>query len=104
VIPIQSPVASTLSWFSAVNAHNGPLAFAHFAPADRNQMDWSQWGPPFTDLHCSQRSQAKATADVYCTFAPQNDPALGLSGDYYFSFGLERVPSGRWLITGYGQP
>jgi len=67
-------------------------------------MDWSQWGPPFTHLHCSLRSRSTATADVYCTFAPQNDPVKGMSGDSYFSFGLERAHSGRWLITGYGQP
>lgn len=43
-IAIQSPVATTRSWFAAINAHDKPLALAHFVPADRDMMNWSSWG------------------------------------------------------------
>jgi hypothetical protein len=103
-IAIQSPVRTTEAWFAAVNAQNMPLAQAHFAPADRDQMDWSSWGQPFTHLHCSLTSRSQRSAGVNCTFSPQTDPSSGMSGDDFWTVDLVREPSGRWLITGYGQP
>ena len=44
-IAIQSPVATTVSWFRAVNDHNMPLAQEHFVSANRDMMNWSSWGP-----------------------------------------------------------
>jgi hypothetical protein len=67
-IAVHSPVATALSWFAALNAHNKSLALAHFAPADREQMEWSSWVPPFKHLKCSQRSGSATSADVTCTF------------------------------------
>ena len=102
-IAIQSPVATTLSWFSAVNDQNMPLALAHFAPSARGQMEWSSWGPPFTHLHCSLQSKAAANAHVYCTFADINDPDTGMSNISFWTVYLQRRSSGRWLINNYGQ-
>jgi hypothetical protein len=103
-IASEPPVATTLSWFSAVNRHNMPLALAHFLPADRGQMEWSQWGPPFTHLHCSLSSGTAKDAHVYCTFDKINDPDTGMSNVSFWSVYLQRDSSGRWLINGYGQP
>lgn len=102
-IAIQSPVATTLSWFSAVNDQNLPLALAHFAPGARGQMQWSSWGPPFTHLHCSLESKATTNAQVYCTFADINDPDTGMSNVSNWAVYLQRESSGRWLINSYGQ-
>jgi len=43
-IATQSPVATTLSWFKAVNSHDMALAQEHFTQGSRQQMDWSSWG------------------------------------------------------------
>lgn len=102
-IAVQSPVDTTEAWFGAVNVQNMPLAQAHFASADREQMNWSSWGKPFTDLHCSLTSQSQNSAGVYCTFATQNDPATEMSNVNFWSVHLIRASSGRWLITNYGQ-
>jgi hypothetical protein len=99
----QSPVLTTEAWFAAVNAHDMPLAKAHFAPADRSEMDWSSWGQPFTDLHCSQGPHSQSSAVVNCTFATQNDPNTGMSNVNAWSVTLTHEKTGRWLITTYGQ-
>ena len=102
-VVVQSPVLTTEAWFAAVNAHNMPLAKAHFAPADRNQMNWSSWGQPFTHLHCVLWRHSQHSAEVTCTFANQNDPATGMSNVNFWNVQLERAASGRWLIATYGQ-
>jgi hypothetical protein len=102
-IAVQSPVRSTEAWFAAVNAKNMPLAQAHFAPADRALMDWSSWGQPFIDLHCSMTTHSENSAWVYCTFADQNDPSTGMSNVNFWTVELVRDKSGHWLITNYGQ-
>jgi hypothetical protein len=102
-IAVQSPVSTTEAWFAAVNAHNMPLAQAHFAPAARDQMAWSSWGQPFTDLHCSLTKKRPSWAAVICTFATQNDPSSGMSNVDFFTVELIHESSGRWLITNYGQ-
>jgi hypothetical protein len=94
---------TTLSWFSAINSHNKQLALEHFVPADRGMMEWSFWGPPFTHLHCSLTSGNASNADVYCTFATINDPAVGMSNESFWSVSLRRVHAGPWLIDNYGQ-
>jgi hypothetical protein len=102
-IAVQRPVATTLSWFSAVNAQNKGLALAHFVPADREMMEWSSWGPPFTHLRCSLQSGSASAAVVSCTFADINDPDAGMSNVSSWSVYLQRESSGRWLINNYGQ-
>lgn len=102
-IAVQSPVATTLSWFAAVNANNKPLALAHFAAADRDQMEWSSWAPRFKHLRCSQESGSATSADVTCTFDEINDPDAGMSNTTFWDVYLQRVPPGPWLINGYGQ-
>ena len=102
-IAIQSPVATTLSWFAAVNAHDKPLALAHYVAADRHMMEWSSWGPPFKHLRCSQRSGSATSAVVTCTFDEINDPTGGMSNTSFWDVYLQREPPGPWLINGYGQ-
>ncbi len=102
-VAIQSPVATTLSWFNAVNSHDMATAQAHFAPGSHDQMDWSSWGPPFTDLRCHLQSGNDKSATVYCTFSPITDADTGMSGDAFWDVYLQREPSGRWLINNYGQ-
>jgi len=102
-IAVQSPVLTTEAWFAAVNARDMPLAKAHFAPADRAQMNWSSWGQPFAHLHCSLWRHSRHSAEVNCTFATQNDPASGMSNVNFWNVQLARVASGPWLITAYGQ-
>ena len=93
-----------MSWFRAVNSRNKPLALAHFVPADRGQMEWSGWVPSFNHLHCSLSSGTANAARVICTFDDINDPQAGMSNTTFWSVYLQREPSGRWLINGYGQP
>jgi hypothetical protein len=100
-IAIQSPVATTVSWFAALNAHNKPLALAHFIFGDRDMMEWSFWGPPFKGLHCSQTSETATRADVYCTFDDVNDSDM--SNVDFWTVSLQRSLSGPWLINNYGQ-
>jgi hypothetical protein len=100
-IAIQSPVATTLSWFAAVNDQDMPLALAHFVPADREMMEWSSWGPPFVHLHCSLQSKVATNAVVYCTFKVIND--FDMSNVSTWDVYLQREFSGRWLINNYGQ-
>jgi hypothetical protein len=102
-IAIQPPVATTLSWFAAINAHDKPLAVAHFVPADRDMMEWSNWGEPFRDIHCSLMNSATSRASVYCKFNDINDANMGMSNVSFWTVSLQREPSGRWLINNYGQ-
>ena len=100
---VQSPVKTTIEWFKAVNDRNALLALAHFAAPQRDQMEWSSWGPPFTHLHCSRQSESAKEAEVYCTYAEINDPRTGMSNQNFWDVYLQREPSGRWLINNYGQ-
>jgi hypothetical protein len=100
-IAIQSPVATTLSWFAALNEHNKPLALAHFVVADRDMMEWSFWEPPFHGLHCSLTSEGVNRANVYCTFDDINDNDM--SNVDFWSVSLQRSSNGPWLINNYGQ-
>ncbi len=102
-IAVQSPLRSAEAWFGAINAHNMPLAEAHFAPRYRDQMEWSSWGPPFQDLHCVLSSENSESAVVGCSFKAIYDADTGMSGDSGWSVSLHRQSSGRWLITNYGQ-
>jgi hypothetical protein len=103
-IEVQSPVNTTVAWFKALNDQNASLALAHFVPADRGMMRWSQWGPPFNHLRCSLRAQTSGDqADVRCTFDDINDPDTGMSNVSFWDVYLQREPSGRWLINNYGQ-
>jgi hypothetical protein len=100
---VQSPVRTTEAWFAAFNARDTPLAQAYFAPADRDQMDWSSWGQPFTDLNCSLGPHRQRLAVVNCTFATQNDPNSEMSNVDGWSVSMTRELFRRWLITTYGQ-
>ena len=100
-VPVEPPLAATVSWFEALNACNVPLINAHMTPAKRG--GWTCIDP-FTHLHCVPESQAASTASVRCTFDPQNDPRVGNTGDAFWSVYLERSSSGRWLVTDWGQP
>ena len=102
-IAVQSPVATTLSWFRAVNAHDMPTAQAHFAPGSRDMMNWSQWGPPFTQLHCALQTASTTVAVVHCSFAPITDADTGMDNESFWNVYLQREPSGLWLINNYGQ-
>src|ERR1019366_5565164 len=100
-VPVQPPVATTASWFGALNICNVPLINAHMVPAKRG--NWTCIDP-FTHLHCVSESQAATTATVRCTFDPQNDPRVGNTGDTFWSVYLELSSSGRWLVSDWGQP
>jgi hypothetical protein len=102
-IAIQSPVNTTLSWFAAINAHDMPLALAHFVPADRDMMKWSSWGVPFQNIHCSLMNRSTSRASVYCTFKDINDANMGMSNVSFWTVSYQREASGRWLINNYGQ-
>jgi hypothetical protein len=102
-IRVQSPVKTTVAWFKAVNDQNAPLALAHFAAAERDQMEWSQWGPPFQHLRCNLQSGTSSSAIVYCSFSPITDASTGMSGDASWDVYLQREASGRWLINNCGQ-
>ena len=100
-IAIQPPVATTLSWFQAVNAHNMPVAQEHFVPSDRDMMAWSSWEPPFKDLQCQLSSATTRRADVYCTFATINSDDM--NNVSFWNVYLQRDESGRWLMNSDGQ-
>jgi len=101
--PAQSPVATALSWFKAVDARNMPLARAHFAPQERFMMSWGVWPHPFTHLRCSPISQTSSSAEVDCSFDPQNDSATGMGNESFWTVYFQHDSSGRWLINSYGQ-
>jgi hypothetical protein len=101
-IAVKSPVDTALSWFKAVNENNMPLALAHFAPADRSQMEWSDVGSfSFDDLRCHVMVQATRTSQVECAFKVHNPP-IDLLDDTFWDISMQRKPFGPWLITGYG--
>ena len=100
-VPVQPPVAATVSWFDALNTCNMPLINAHMVPAKRGRWNCID---PFTHLHCVPDSQTGSPASVRCTFDPQNDPRVGNTGDTFWSVYLELSSSGRWLVTDWGQP
>jgi len=100
-VPVQAPVAATVSWFEAINACDLPSINARMAPAKRGIWTCID---PFTHVHCLPESQAASTAAVRCTFDPQNDPRVGNTGDSFWSIYLERSGPGHWLVTDWGQP
>jgi hypothetical protein len=100
---LSSPTAATLSWFSDVNARDLSLAEAHFTPATRDMTHWSTWPPVFRDLHCSLWTHTASTANVYCSFATQNDANAGESNLSFWTFSLRRTSAHQWLINNYGQ-
>jgi hypothetical protein len=102
-IPVQPPVATTLSWFAAVNAHKQSLALAHFVPAHRQMMEWSSWPPPFRHLQCTLMSGSATNSQVRCTFDEITDPSSGMSNTNFWDVSLQRHPPGPWLINNYGQ-
>ncbi|MGB8197945.1 MAG: hypothetical protein WCF25_13160 [Acidimicrobiales bacterium] len=102
-IAVESPVRTTEAWFAAVNARDMTLAKAHFAPASRDQMNWSSWGQPFINLHCSLKRHNRMNAEVLCTFDDQNDPSTGMSDVDFWTVELTRAHDGPWLIINYGQ-
>jgi len=104
-IAVQSPVGTALSWFKAINENNMPLALAHFASAERSQMEWSGLGSfSFYNVNCHVTSQAAATSQVKCTFKVRNPP-VDLQNDTFWNISFQRKSmSDPWLITGYGTP
>lgn len=104
-IPTQSPVQTAVSWFDAINARNLPLAKAHFAAADRDQMDWSSselHASKFSGVRCNATEQGDTTATVRCTFNPMDTPR-DMKNVTFWSIDMEQTPPGPWLITNYGQ-
>ncbi len=73
------------------------------APADRELVTSPSWTVTFNDLRCSLGSRSGSSADVHCNFADITDPNAGMSNVSFWNFTLHREPSGRWLITSYGQ-
>ena len=100
-VPIQAPVAASVSWFTAINVCDIPSINARMTPAKRGTWTCID---PFTHVHCLPESQSASTAAVRCTFDPQNDPRVGNTGDTFWSVYLERSKSGHWLVTDWGQP
>jgi len=101
-IKVQSPLATVLSWFHAINDGNQALAMAHFASADRDQMEWSAFGSfTFQNLRCHDIGVTLGNATVYCSFQIRN-PTPDLEGDSFWTIDMDRERSGRWLITSYG--
>lgn len=102
-VTAQPPVATTLSWFRAINSGNDPLALAHFAPGSRDQMEWSDFGSiSFTDVRCHVIGESASSSNVGCRFQVPNAPP-DMQGVTGWSVHLERTQSGPWLITTYGQ-
>jgi hypothetical protein len=92
-----------LSWFKALNSHDMTTAQAHFTAASHDMMDWSDWAPPFTHLHCRLASGSANTAVVHCSFAPITDADAGMDNESFWNVYLQRQASGHWLINNYGQ-
>ncbi len=42
-------------------------------------MEWTNWGVPFTGVHCSLMHRSTLRASVNCTFNVINDPNMGMS-------------------------
>lgn len=104
-IPTQSPVQTAMSWFDAINTRNLPLAKAHFAAADRHEMNWSSsefHAAKFSGVRCNAVEQGETTSTVRCTFNPMDTPQ-DMENITFWSIDMERTPPGPWLITDYGQ-
>jgi hypothetical protein len=98
--------SAAYAWFRTVNAKNLTAAQAHFAVADRNQMDWGEgdvadW-PTFSDVNCKTSSSSTYYATVFCSFKESAAPLAG-NPDTGWALAFQRQKSGPWLITGYGQ-
>lgn len=101
-IKVQSPLATVVSWFDAINDRNQALAVAHFSPADQDQMEWSAFGTSsFQNLRCHDIAVHSNNATVYCSFQIRN-PTPDLKGDSFWTVDMTRARSGPWLITSYG--
>jgi hypothetical protein len=102
-IAVEDPVATTRAWFAAVDAENMPLAMAHYAPADRVQMEWNKW-IAFNKVHNCQLAPisggdlAAGKAVVECDFDTMGPDHINFLDVY-----LQRDSSGRWLIYDSGQ-
>jgi hypothetical protein len=102
-IAVQSPVATALSWFNSINEHNISLARAHFVPADRQLMTWSDFGSTsFSNVHCHSLEQEATNTEVYCTFRVPN-PSPDMQGVTFWDVYMQRKLHGPWLINSYGQ-
>jgi hypothetical protein len=99
----RNPVATTEAWFRSINSGDMPLALAHFAPASRSQMHWSDFGSvKFDDVRCYLRGSGTTSADVRCSFMVPSPPP-DLEGQDLWDVYMQRAKSGAWLITSYGQ-
>ena len=67
-IAVQSPLRSAEAWFGAINAHNMPLAEAHFAPRYRTRWSGRHGVRHFKTLHCVLSSENSESAVVGCSF------------------------------------
>jgi len=97
----RSPMATTTSWFAAVNSCDRASIDAHLVPARRGNWTCTD---PYTHLHCVPEGRAATTAAVRCTFDPQNDPRVGNTGDTFWSIYLVRTGNDHWLVSDWGQP
>lgn len=93
---VQSPTATVLAWFAAINEHNFPLAVGHFATSARAMMNWADFGSvSFSSIQCKLRGQTVATSVVLCTFvanAPSGNPAQ--EGASFWTVQMERTGNG----------
>jgi hypothetical protein len=77
------------------------LAVAHFAPADREQMDWHDfYSTSFEQVHCQLVSETAISADVGCGFSEHGPPDD--NPDQGWGIYMQRSPGGPWLINAYG--
>ena len=101
----SAPLSTARIFFTALNGHDRSAVVAAVAPAARSQVQWSFWPPPFRHLRCHLTSATAAPrrAGVECDFDEIYSPGAGMSNTTFWNLELRRYPSGRWLITGYGQ-
>lgn len=99
-----TPLASTLGWFKAINAHNRSKLLFYVAPSAQDQMGWARssvaWSK-FTDLRCTTRERSSRNADLRCAFHESTSPTEG-NPDNFWDVYLHRT-RGAWLIYSYGQ-
>jgi hypothetical protein len=104
-VAVLSPGETALAWFKAIDDHDMALAKAHFVPASREEMSWSDFDSvSFSNVQCALRSQAVTTAVLRCTFTPHAPAGDQVLLDFYWTVYMQRQGSGPWLITDYGQP
>ncbi len=97
----QTPQQTVNAWFQAINTKDKTAQNFVAAPFKEGWSRPSTWST-YSDLRCHPQSQTSSTATIRCDFSESPSPGEG-NPDTFWDIHLTHEPSGKWLITNYGQ-